>query len=78
LVLVAWQRLEVRQYPRVDLPVVTVETSWRAASADIMESQVTKILEDSIGGIEGVNYVSSSTATGRSTITVNFRPAINP
>ena len=76
--LVAWQRLEVRQYPRVDLPVVTVETSWRAASADIMESQVTKILEDSIGGIEGVNYVSSSTATGRSTITVNFRPAINP
>lgn len=76
--LVAWQRLEVRQYPRVDLPVVTVETTWRGASADIMESQVTKIMEDAIGGIEGVDYVASSTASSKSSITVNFRPAVNP
>jgi multidrug efflux pump len=47
---ISYQRLSVREYPRIDEPVVTVETSYKGASAEVVESQVTKILEDSLAG----------------------------
>lgn len=71
--IVAWQRLQLREYPNIDVPTITVETNWRGASAEIMETQVTKTLEDSISGIEGVDYITSQTRSEKSQITVTFK-----
>ena len=57
--LVSYSRLSVREYPKIDEPVVTVDTTYRGASADIIESQITKPLEDSLAGIEGVDVITS-------------------
>lgn len=75
--LMALQRLTVREYPNIDIPTVTVETTYAGASAAIMEGTVTRILEDSLSGIEGVDFLSSSSRTGRSQITVSFEPGRN-
>ncbi|CAL95751.1 efflux RND transporter permease subunit [Azoarcus olearius] len=71
--LMSYSRLTVREYPNIDEPVVTVETLYTGASAEIVESQVTKPLEDSLAGIEGVDVLSSISRQERSQITVRFR-----
>ena len=71
--LLAYSRLTVREYPNIDIPTVTVETSYAGASAAIIETTVTKFLEDSLSGIEGVDYLTSSSRSGRSQITVAFQ-----
>ncbi len=71
--LVGYQRLSVREYPNIDPPVVTVQTSYPGASAEIIESQVTNILEDSLAGIEGIDYMTSISREETSQITVTFR-----
>lgn len=70
--LVAFSRLELREYPDIDPPVVSVETLYNGASAQVIETRVTKILEDSISGIEGVKSINSSSQDGISTISVEF------
>ena len=56
---ISYSRLSVREYPRIDEPVVTVETRYLGASAEVVESQITKVLEDSLAGIEGVDVMTS-------------------
>lgn len=75
---VSFQRLTVREYPNVDEPVVSVTTSYPGASATIIESQVTQILEGSIAGIEGIDVLESTSRQETSRITVRFRPEIDP
>jgi multidrug efflux pump len=75
---VSYQRLSVREYPKIDEPVVTVETKYRGASAEIIESRVTKVLEDSLAGIEGVDVLTSISRAESSQITVRFRLERNP
>ena len=75
---VAFDRLPVREYPRIDEPVVTVETTYRGASAEIIESRVTKVLEDSLAGIEGVDTLTSISRGENSQITVKFRLERDP
>ena len=58
--MISYFRLPVRELPKIDEPIVTVTTTYRGASADVMESQVTKPLEDSLSGIEGVDVMTSS------------------
>jgi len=70
---VSYSRLSVREYPKIDEPVVTVATTYLGASADIIETQVTKPLEDSIAGIEGVDVLTSISRPEQSQITVRFR-----
>ncbi|WP_207458315.1 efflux RND transporter permease subunit [Azospirillum sp. SYSU D00513] len=70
---VSYQRLAVREYPKIDEPVVTVETTYKGASAEIIESQVTQQLEDSLSGIEGIDVMSSISRAERSQITLRFR-----
>ncbi|HYH36674.1 MAG TPA: efflux RND transporter permease subunit [Azospirillum sp.] len=70
---VSYQRLAVREYPKIDEPVVTVETTYKGASAEIIESQVTQPLEDSLAGIEGIDVMSSISRQEKSQITVRFR-----
>ncbi len=71
--LVSYQRLSVREYPKIDEPVVTVETTYKGASAEIIETQVTQILEDSLSGIEGIDVMSSISRAEKSQITLRFR-----
>ncbi len=76
--LVSFDRLTVREYPRIDEPVVTVSTRLTGASAEVIESTVTKPLEDSIAGIEGVDIVTSISRAEQSQITVRFRLERDP
>ncbi len=76
--LVSYTRLPVREYPKIDEPVVTVDTTYKGASAEIIESQVTKPLEDSLAGIEGVDVLSSISRQENSQITVRFKLERNP
>jgi multidrug efflux pump len=70
--LISYTRLSVREYPRIDEPVVSVNTDYRGASAEVVESQVTKPLEDSLAGIEGVELMTSQSRSERSRINVRF------
>ena len=70
--LISYTRLSVREYPRIDEPVVSVKTTYRGASAEVVESQVTKVLEDSLAGIEGVELMTSQSRSERSQINVRF------
>lgn len=64
--------LGVRDFPSVDPPIVTVTTNYAGANADIIESQITEPLEESINGIAGIRSLTSISSDGRSTITVEF------
>ena len=71
--LVSFTRLSVREYPNIDPPVVLVQTTYRGASAEVIESQVTRVLEESIAGIEGIDTVRSITRPETSLVVVRFK-----
>ena len=71
---ISFLRLTVREYPKIDTPVVSVRTVYKGASPQVMESQVTQPLEDSISGIEGVRSIKSVSREEVSQITVEFVP----
>lgn len=70
--LVAISFLSLREYPDIDPPIVSVNTSYPGASAEIIETRITQLLEDRISGIEGIKNISSSSRVGRSSITIEF------
>ncbi len=70
--LVAFFSLGVREYPSVDPPIITVRTDYTGANAQIIESQITEPLEESVNRVDGIKRISSISSTGRSTITVEF------
>lgn len=76
--IVSFERLTVREYPNVDEPIVSVNTEYPGASAAIVETQVTQILEGSLAGIEGIDVLESSSRSEASRITVRFRNEIDP
>ena len=71
---ISFSRLSVREYPKIDTPVVSVRTVYKGASPQVIESQITQPLEDSIAGIEGVRTVKSVSREEVSQITVEFVP----
>src|SRR5512137_927913 len=76
--LISYSRLSVREYPKIDEPVVSVQTTYPGASAEVIESQITKVLEDSLAGIEGVELLTSFSRSERSNINVRFRLTRDP
>ena len=64
--------LGVREYPAVDPPIITVSTSYRGANADVIESQITEPIEESVNGVAGIRTLTSTSREGRSTTTVEF------
>jgi hydrophobe/amphiphile efflux-1 (HAE1) family protein len=70
--LAALFRLPVRQYPAIDPPVVTIETSYRGASAQVVETKVTQAIEDRVAGLEGIVKLTSNSQEERSEIRVEF------
>lgn len=71
--LVTWDRLQLRQYPRIEEPKISVTTQLEGASPDIIEVQITKLLEDALSGIEGVDTMKSSSEIENSRITMTFK-----
>ncbi|WP_394131966.1 multidrug efflux RND transporter permease subunit [Shewanella maritima] len=70
--IVSLSKLSIREMPDVENPVVTVSTTYSGASATIMESQITTVLEDELTGISGIDEITSVTRNGMSRITVTF------
>lgn len=76
--LVSYDRLSVREYPEIDEPVVTVTTTYRGASASVIEREVTQPLEDSMAGIEGIEVLSSASRPEESQVTARFTLETDP
>lgn len=70
--IVSFSRLPLREYPDIDPPVVSVDTSYQGASANIVETRITEVIEDRISGVEGIKFISSSSSDGRSRINIEF------
>jgi len=74
---IGYSYLGVREYPNVDPPIITVSTSYTGANADVIESEITEPLEESINGIAGIRSLTSSSSDGRSRIRVEFELGID-
>ncbi|ACY47796.1 efflux RND transporter permease subunit [Rhodothermus marinus] len=75
--IVSFTYLGVREYPAVDPPIITVATNYRGANAEVIETQITEPLEESINGIAGIRSITSVSRDGRSTITVEFELGVD-
>ena len=71
--LMGFQNLEIRFFPKLQIPIVKISTHYEGASSELMESQVSTVIENAIAGIDGVQYVSSRSSTSNSTVTVQFK-----
>lgn len=70
--LVSFSNLSLREYPDIDPPVVSISTTYQGASANIVETRITEVIEDRISGIEGIKFISSNSSDGRSRINIEF------
>jgi multidrug efflux pump len=70
--LLSFGRLPVREYPLIDSPVVTVQTSYRGASAEVVESRITEPLEKEVAAIDGIRIIRSESQEEDSRITIEF------
>ena len=75
--LVSLSRLPVRELPNVQSAAMTITTTYEGAAPDIVESQVTKPLEDQLSGISGIRTIQSTSRKGRSAISIEFRQGWN-
>ncbi len=69
--------LGVREFPSVDPPIISVRTSYPGANSDVIETQITEPLEQSINGIPGIRALTSSSSQGSSRITVEFELTVD-
>jgi multidrug efflux pump len=67
-----WIRLPVRELPNVDFPVVSVSTVLPGASPEVVETEITEILEEELNGVEGIDYMKSTSQEQVSNITIQF------
>ncbi|MBO6752407.1 MAG: efflux RND transporter permease subunit, partial [Spongiibacter sp.] len=70
--LLSFERLPLREYPDVDPPIVSISTNYTGASAEVVESKITQVIEERIAGIEGIKTVSSISQDGFSSINIEF------
>ena len=73
--LLAATRLPIRELPNVESPVVSIDTTYRGASADVVETKITQVIEDRVAGLEGVTKITSQSLDGRSSIDLEFDPS---
>jgi multidrug efflux pump len=69
---IAFTRLTLRELPNIDPPIVSVEVSYPGASAAVVETRITQILEDAVAGIEGIETVESRSRNGQAQVTLEF------
>ena len=70
--LVAVTRLAVREYPDIDPPIVSIETGYRGASAEVVETRITQVIEDQVAGLQGIRKLTSTSRDEESEITIEF------
>jgi multidrug efflux pump len=70
--LMSYARLTLRELPAIDPPVVSVDVTYPGASAGVVETRVTQVLEDALAGIEGIETLQSRSVNGRSSVTIEF------
>lgn len=70
--LVSFDRLSLREYPDIDAPIVTIDTRYPGASASVVETRITQVVEDRIAGVEGIRFINSTSSDGRSRISIEF------
>ena len=70
-------RLPIREYPAIDPPVVSITTTYRGASAAVVDTQITEIIEAAVAGIEGIKFITSQSRDERSQVTLEFRLSRN-
>jgi multidrug efflux pump len=70
--LLAFDRLPLREYPDIDPPVVSVETTYSGAAANVVENRITELIEDRVSGVEGIRFIESTSEDGRSVINIEF------
>lgn len=70
--IVSFDRLSLREYPDIDAPIVTIDTRYPGASASVVETRITQIVEDRIAGVEGIRFINSNSSDGRSRISIEF------
>jgi multidrug efflux pump len=69
--------LGIREFPSVDPPIISVSTSYPGANSDVIETQITEPLEQSINGIQGIRSLTSVSRQGQSDITVEFELSVD-
>lgn len=70
--IIAFDRLSLREYPDIDAPIVSIDTRYAGASAAVVETRITQIIEDRIAGVEGIRFINSTSSDGRSRISIEF------
>ena len=70
--LMSYSRLTLRELPAIDPPIVSVDVTYTGASASVVETRITQVLEDALSGIEGIESLQSRSVNGRSTVTIEF------
>ena len=70
---IGFMSLGVRDYPSVDPPIITVRTTFPGANADVIETQITEVLESYVNGIPGIRTITSYSSDGSSYITIEFK-----
>lgn len=70
---VSFDRLSLREYPDIDPPIVSVEVDYPGAPANIVETRITELVEERIAGVEGIDFIESSSSDGSSRVTIQFK-----
>ena len=70
--LFSYQRLQVDQFPNIDFPVVVVITEYPGASPEIVETEVSKKMEEGVNSIAGINALTSRSYEGQSVVVIDF------
>jgi len=71
--IVSFERLQVREYPNIDPPVVSIDTEYPGTAAQVVETRITEVIEERIAGIEGIAFIESKSEDGRSRINIEFK-----
>ncbi|GGZ78127.1 acriflavin resistance protein [Ignatzschineria indica] len=75
--LIGLDRISIREYPDIDVPIISIRTSYQGASPEIVETQVTKVIEDAVTSIDGIDFIQSDSRRGFSSINITFNPTKN-
>lgn len=74
---ISYYEIPLREYPNIDPPIVTISTSYPGASANVVENNITEVIENSVSGVEGIKNISSTSEDGRSRTTIEFNISEN-
>ncbi len=70
--IISFLKLPLREYPAIDPPVVSIQTNYRGAAAAVVETRITQLIEDRISGVEGIEFIQSTSEDGQSSVRVEF------